>query len=107
MSRKSPELAVEERGSGCPRRSRAHVLRAQRGAVRSHTLEDLQERLAQPWSPDDVEETPADRENLSHAGREIRNIAAERREHRRGGSGRGGRRGRRARGGGGPGGRDA
>ncbi len=64
------------------------VLRGQRGAVRSDTLEDLQEQLAKPWSPDEVEETAEDREILSHAEREVRKIAAEFREHRRG-SGRG------------------
>ncbi len=61
------------------------VLRGQRGAVRSDTLEDLQERLAQPWSPDEVEETAEDRAMLSHAEREIRQIAGEFRRHRRGG----------------------
>jgi len=80
------------------------VLRGQRGAVRSDTLEDLQEKLAQPWSPDEVRETAEDREQLSHAEREIRRIAGEFREHRRGGggargSGRGARNGRGARGG--------
>jgi hypothetical protein len=62
------------------------VLRGQRGAVRSDTLEDLQERLAQPWSPDEVEDTPDDRALLSAAEREIRQIANEFREHRRSGS---------------------
>jgi hypothetical protein len=89
------------------------VLRGQRGAVRSDTLEELQEKLAQPWSPDEIEETPEARENLSNAEREIRRIAGEFREHRRSGgrggggrgeggarAGRGGRGGRR-----GPGGR--
>ncbi len=71
------------------------VLRGQRGAVRSDTLEDLQEKLAQPWSPDEVEETAEDREMLSHAEQEIRKIAGEFRQHRRGGQGgRGGRDGR-------------
>jgi len=69
------------------------VLRGQRGAVRSDTLEDLQDQLAKPWSPDEVEETQEDREILSHAEREVRKIAAEFREHRRGGAG-GGARGR-------------
>ena len=75
------------------------VLRGQRGAVRSDTLEDLQEKLAQPWSPDEVRETAEDREALSHAEKEIRRIAGEFREHRRGGGrGRGGRGGRRPQG---------
>jgi len=61
------------------------VLRGQRGAVRADTLEDLQERLAQPWSPDEVEETQDDRSMLSHAENEVRRIAGEFRQHRRGG----------------------
>jgi len=60
------------------------VLRGQRGAVRSDNLEDLQERLAQPWSPDEFEETVEDRALLSAAEREVRQIASEFREHRRG-----------------------
>jgi hypothetical protein len=61
------------------------VLRGQRGAVRSDTLEDLQERLAQPWSPDEVEETADDRAMLSSAEREVRQIASEFRRHRQSG----------------------
>ncbi|HEV7595129.1 MAG TPA: DEAD/DEAH box helicase, partial [Gemmatimonadaceae bacterium] len=73
------------------------VLRGQRGAVRSDTLEDLQERLAQPYSPDEVEESADDRALLSSAEREVRQIAGEFRRHRRGG--RKGERGRGAPGG--------
>jgi hypothetical protein len=73
------------------------VLRGQRGAVRADTLEELQERLAQPWSPDEVEETPDDRSMLSHAESEVRRIAGEFRQHRRtGGRGHGPRHGPRA-----------
>jgi hypothetical protein len=61
------------------------VLRGQRGAVRSETLDELQERLKQPWSPDEVEETQDDRSMLSHAESEVRRIAGEFRRHRRGG----------------------
>ncbi|MEO8910831.1 MAG: DEAD/DEAH box helicase [Gemmatimonadaceae bacterium] len=61
------------------------VLRGQRGAVRSDTLEDLQERLEQPWSPDEVEAVPEDRAMLSSAEREVRRIASEFRQHRKGG----------------------
>jgi hypothetical protein len=73
------------------------VLRGQRGAVRSDSLEDLQERLAQPYSPDEVEESADDRAMLSSAEREVRKIAGEFRRHRRGG--RKGERGRGAPGG--------
>jgi hypothetical protein len=61
------------------------VLRGQRGAVRSDSLEDLQERLAQPYSPDEMEESADDRAMLSSAEREVRKIAGEFRRHRRGG----------------------
>ena len=61
------------------------VLRGQRGAVRSDTLDDLQERLAQPWSPDEVEESVDDRSMLSSAEREVKQVANEFRRHRRGG----------------------
>jgi ATP-dependent helicase HrpA len=61
------------------------VLRGQRGAVRSDSLEDLQERLAQPYSPDEVEESADDRAMLSSAEREVRQIAGEFRRHRHGG----------------------
>ena len=61
------------------------VLRGQRGAVRADDLDDLQERLAQPWSPDEVEESPDDRAMLTHAEREVKRIAGEFRRHRRDG----------------------
>ena len=73
------------------------VLRGQRGAVRSDSLDDLQERLAQPYSPDEVEESADDRAMLSSAEREVRQIAGEFRRHRH--SGRKGGRGRAAPGG--------
>jgi hypothetical protein len=79
------------------------VLRGQRGAVRADDLAELQELLAQPWSPDEVRESADDQAMLSHAEREVKRIAGEFRRHRRGGdprrSGRGARRGG---GGGGP-----
>jgi len=78
------------------------VLRGQRGAVRSDSLEDLQERLARPWSPDEVEESADERAMLSSAEREVRQIASEFRRHRQGGDrphhkGRGSNRGPRGR----------
>ena len=60
------------------------VLRGQRGAVRADTLDELQDRLAQPWSPDEVQESADDRAMLSHAEREVKQIAEEFRRHRRG-----------------------
>jgi ATP-dependent helicase HrpA len=61
------------------------VLRGQRGAVRADSLEELQDRLAEPWSPDEVEESSDDRALLSRAERDVRQIASEFRSHRRGG----------------------
>jgi ATP-dependent helicase HrpA len=61
------------------------VLRGQRGAVRADTLDELQERLTQPWSPDEVEESADDRAMLSQAERNVREIAGEFRRHRRAG----------------------
>ncbi|HET6760816.1 MAG TPA: DEAD/DEAH box helicase [Gemmatimonadaceae bacterium] len=87
------------------------VLRGQRGAVRADDLDELQERLAQPWSPDEVEESADDRAMLSHAEREVKRIAGEFRRHRRGGdhrrSGRDAHRRAGQRGGGGQGGQGA
>jgi ATP-dependent helicase HrpA len=87
------------------------VLRGQRGAVRADDLDELQERLAQPWSPDEVEESADDRAMLSHAEREVKRIAGEFRRHRRGGdprrSGRDAHRRGGQRGGGGAGGQGA
>jgi hypothetical protein len=57
------------------------VLRGQRGAVRADTLDELQDLLAQPWSPDEVIESDDDRAMLSHAEREVKRIAGEFRGH--------------------------
>jgi hypothetical protein len=59
------------------------VLRGQRGAVRADALEELQDLLAQPWSPDEVSESEDDSAMLSHAEREVKRIAGEFRGHRR------------------------
>jgi hypothetical protein len=82
------------------------VLRGQRGAVRADSLDELQERLAQPWSPDEIDESADDRAMVSQAERDVRRIAGEFRRHRRGGPQRhGARHGPRRGGGGGGGGR--
>jgi hypothetical protein len=59
------------------------VLRGQRGAVRADTLEELQDMLARPWSPDEVTESDDDKAMLSHAEQEVRRIAGEFRGHRK------------------------
>jgi hypothetical protein len=60
------------------------VLRGQRGAVRADTLGELQEKLAQPWSPDEVQESPDDRAMLSRAELEVKRIAEDFRRQRHG-----------------------
>jgi hypothetical protein len=57
------------------------VLRGQRGAVRADTLEELQEELEKPWSPDEVE-PHLDDELAGREEREVRKVASEFR-HRR------------------------
>jgi hypothetical protein len=77
------------------------VLRGQRGAVRARTLDELQEALDRPWSPDEVdarEAREAEAFGASPAEREARAVAKEFRRnrdgHRGGGNGGGGPRGR-------------
>jgi hypothetical protein len=79
------------------------VLRGQRGSVRASTLDELQDALDRPWSPDEVAEpaTPY-RDGLPGDEREVKAIA---RELRRGGAGGRGKRGERDSRSGGQGGR--
>jgi ATP-dependent helicase HrpA len=85
LPEKIARTLTEEEVPALDRPVRFVVLRGQRGAVRSDNLEDLQERLAQPWSPDEVKESADDRAMLSSAEREVRQIASEFRRHREGG----------------------
>ena len=74
------------------------VLRGQRGAVRARTLDELQELLDRPWSPDEVdarESVGAAEHGTSREEREVRKVAGEFRRQRGGrngarGEGRGG-----------------
>ena len=59
------------------------VLRGQRGAVRADSLDELQDKLAQPWSPDEIEESADDQAMISRAERQVREIASEFRRHQR------------------------
>ena len=59
------------------------VVRGQRGAIRADTLDELQELLAQPWSPDEVEESPYASEDASRDERRARDLAKRRRRNRR------------------------
>jgi uncharacterized membrane protein YgcG len=57
------------------------VLRGQRGAIRAETLDELQEELEKPWSPDEIEPN-LDAELAGREEREVRRVAREYR-HRR------------------------
>ncbi|HLE57507.1 MAG TPA: DEAD/DEAH box helicase, partial [Rhodothermia bacterium] len=54
------------------------VIRGQRGAIRAASLDELQEILERPWSPDEVEEEGAEvsPESLSHDEKRARELAA-------------------------------
>ncbi len=66
------------------------VIRGQRGAIRADSLEELQEILERPWSPDEVEGEGGDVAPLSREEERARELAASRRnESGRHGRGRG------------------
>jgi ATP-dependent helicase HrpA len=52
------------------------VLRGQRGAIRADTIDELQEELDKPWSPDEIEPN-LDNELAGREEREVRKIARE------------------------------
>ena len=56
------------------------VLRGPRGAVRASTLDELQELLARPWSPDEVDDDGIDSADLSQAERNAKRVGREMRE---------------------------
>jgi hypothetical protein len=95
LPEKVARTLVEEEIPRLDRPVRFVVLRGQRGAVRADSLEELQEKLAQPWSPDEVEESADDRAMISHAEREVRQIASEFKRNRDHSGHRDARRGRR------------
>jgi hypothetical protein len=55
------------------------VIRGQRGAIRADSLDELQEELSRPWSPDEIEEIPRRDGNESREERRARELAAHRR----------------------------
>jgi ATP-dependent helicase HrpA len=61
------------------------VIRGQRGAIRADSLDELQEILERPWSPDEVEEegAGATAESLSRDEKRARELAAARRDRSR------------------------
>jgi hypothetical protein len=82
LPEKIARTLVEDEIPRLDRPIRFVVLRGQRGAVRADSLDELQEKLSQPWSPDEVEESADDRAMISRAEREVREIASEFRRHR-------------------------
>jgi hypothetical protein len=58
------------------------VIRGQRGAIRADLLEDLQDQLDRPWSPDEVDESPY-AEHQSRDERRARDLASRRRKEKR------------------------
>jgi ATP-dependent helicase HrpA len=65
------------------------VLRGQRGSVRASTLDELQEMLARPWSPDEAESRPVrDDEYVPRDERRARDAAEQARGRGRGGDAR-------------------
>jgi hypothetical protein len=55
------------------------VIRGQRGAIRADSLDELQEILARPWSPDEVEDDGGKPESVSRAERHARDLASSKR----------------------------
>jgi hypothetical protein len=68
---------------GLDRPLRFVVVRGQRGAIRADTLDELQDLLVQPWSPDEVEESPYASEDASRDERRARDLAKRRRRTRK------------------------
>ena len=55
------------------------VIRGQRGAIRADTLDELQDLLAQPWSPDEVDEDAEVPEHTSRHEQRARDLARNKR----------------------------
>jgi hypothetical protein len=71
------------------------VLRGQRGSVRGATLDELQDALDRPWSPDEVEDARGpNRDDAPRGEREVKALATELRRERGRGERRGGHGGR-------------
>ncbi|HEX2723156.1 MAG TPA: DEAD/DEAH box helicase, partial [Gemmatimonadaceae bacterium] len=59
------------------------VIRGQRGAVRANTLDELQDLLTRPWSPDETDEADDIAESVSGDERRARELANRKRHSRR------------------------
>jgi ATP-dependent helicase HrpA len=73
---------VEEELPALDRPVRFVVIRGQRGAIRADSLNELQDLLDQPWSPDEVEASPYAGEDRSRDERRARDLASRRRQKR-------------------------
>ena len=82
LPEKLARTLVEQELPKMDRPIRFTVLRGPRGAVRADTLEELQDLLSRPWSPDEVDDDGRDAADLSQAERHARRIGREIREHR-------------------------
>jgi hypothetical protein len=58
------------------------VIRGQRGAIRADSLDELQEVLDRPWSPDELDQGGERAEALSREERRARELAAARKQRR-------------------------
>jgi ATP-dependent helicase HrpA len=80
LPEKIARTLAEEEVPKLDRPVRFVVIRGQRGAIRADTLDELQEMLAQPWSPDEVDDSPRSDEE-SRQEQHARDLAG---KHRRG-----------------------
>jgi ATP-dependent RNA helicase HrpA len=96
LPEKMARTLTEEELPRLDRPLRFVVTRGQRGAVRANTLDELQELLDRPWTPEELEATRRQREEERAATRDerrVREIASEFRRDRKGGGWNGRRRG--------------
>jgi ATP-dependent helicase HrpA len=84
LPEKLAKTMTEEELPSLDRPVRFVVIRGQRGAIRANTLDDLQEALAQPWSPDEVDGSDSPEEDGSRDEREARELASRQRNGRNG-----------------------
>ena len=99
LPEKLARTLTEEELPALDRPIRFTVLRGSRGAVRANTLEELQDILDRPWSPNEIVDDERPAELTPRDERRVRELAGEFRRNQRGqrdqrgGRGRDGRRG--------------
>jgi hypothetical protein len=97
LPEKLARTLAEEELPALDRPIRFTVLRGPRGAIRAATLDELQDLLDRPWTPNEVTEDERPSDTTPREERRVRELAGEFRRNRRG---RGDDRGQRGRGGG-------